>query len=65
MSDDQVYRVVESWSPDEWPYEVSVEELDRLNEIGPSDFSYVLWSAYGCTRIELYEYLGEHDVEDL
>lgn len=60
MSNDQYYRLEESWTSEQWPKAMDEETIAELNEVAPNGFHYALCSTNdGEDRVELYEYAGE------
>lgn len=66
MSNDQFYRLVESWPGSEWPLPLDDEILEQLNEVAPPGYHYAKEpSLDGHPRVELYEYVGEFNPLEL
>lgn len=63
---DQLYRLVRGWQEEEWPLTCSSDVLADLNEVAPRSYHYHIEYRHDEPNvIELYEYVGEGDVEDL
>lgn len=57
---DQYYRLEESWPESEWLFEISTDEIRRINSVMPRSYYLSITSTHDGTRVELYEYVGEY-----
>ncbi len=60
----QYYRADCSWDADQWPMELSAEQMAILNKITPH--TWTITQRDGTTKVERYAYIGEGaDCDDI